>query len=151
MKNGQLCHVGINVWIGNWDTCKRKHDEFNSVIHIWHESQPSSCSFEEMHSIPNGKDLAIHYREHDPLSTEILEAVWEHALKPNKLLLHCAAGLGRSPTLTLVALAARGMSVFQGMASVSQAMWEQYQIPHMPSFNCKRLNEIILFVESKVS
>lgn len=148
IATGQIVRLQRDIWIGNHEACKSYDEYFDRVIHIHHQSQRGECPSVGITTLANDRDLVLDYKEHDPLSPEILDAIYRHAFKPGRLLIHCAAGLGRSPTLALVCLWARGEDRYQAMSHIAERMWAGYQQPHLPCWDGKRLNEIWKFLDN---
>lgn len=142
----QLCHVcefPIDLYLGNFDACNHTDlsDDYKR-LHIWHDSQPGVCYEQAL-----GKPDSFEYKEHQLLTDTQIQQVVELARSTDKLFVHCAAGIGRSSTLCVLVLTARGIPPWEAMAMIAKAMWQQYVIPHCPSFDCKVLNQIFAFHE----
>jgi len=63
-----------------------------------------------------------------PLGLERIERIAQWAASPQErpILIHCGAGMCRSPTAAIVALVARGEQPGIAMGDIAQAMWTQY-------------------------
>jgi len=144
-RDTQIALVGRGVSVGNFDACDRHAANFEKVLHVYHADQHGHCRSCDKR---RPGDMYLEYLEGTPISVEVLDAIWDFAAGKEDMLIHCAAGLGRGPTLALVALAARGLPLYQGMGWVAQAMWDQYALPHTPQFLCKPLNDIFRYMES---
>lgn len=135
----QIAHVKnfpLDLYIGNYHSCDALVLRPNAKrICIWHEKQPGHCS-----------NKNCEYLEHMSLTEELIQKTIEIAQQAYKeksqLLVHCAAGLGRTPTFALLTLTAVGISPWDAMGPIAEAMWTQYAIPHAPSWDCKVLNQI---------
>lgn len=139
----RICDYPINLYLGNYDACNRAElPEGCKILHIWHDNQPGICYKKAM-----GQEVSFEYLEHTLLTDEQIQLVVDLARSENSLFIHCAAGLGRSPTLCVLALAAIGIPPWDGMSYVAKAMWKQYAIPHCPSFDCKVMNQIFAFYD----
>lgn len=149
----QLCHVSTapkNLYLGNYDACNRAVlPDDCQILHIWHDTQPGTCYKQALGGHSGSCKTLMEYREHALLTPEQIQVVVDLARSEDSLFVHCAAGLGRSPTLCVLVLAARGIPPWEGMAMVAKAMWQQYVIPHCPSFDCKVLNQIFAFYDAE--
>lgn len=88
------------------DFCNQHFNDFSHIIHIWRQDYPqNSCQF---HQPANGNSLTIHYKDGEALTNEIMCEVetFVNSFRDNngtkQLLVHCAAGLTRSPTIALL-------------------------------------------------
>ena len=148
----QLAHIqikGLDLFIGNYDACNR--GEFPAdcnQLHIWHDAQPGICYKQATQPI---NSICMEYKEHDLLTNEQIEQVCTLARSGKPLFIHCAAGLGRSPTIAVLALTACGIEPWLAMSLIAEGMWKQYTIPHCPSYDCKVLNQIFSFYDSQVN
>ena len=96
--------IKIREWlyVGNNQDCNES-DIFGAVIHIWRSDIPqNSCNFKQ-HNL----DFKFDYKDGESLSTELdklSEIIKNFKEKSQKMLIHCHAGLTRSPTVILFAL-----------------------------------------------
>lgn len=102
-----LTHVGLDVWTGSKHECGVP--SFSRTVHIWRDDQvgPGTCEMWPMREMTSEDHLWIEYKDGDAIPVAAIDAVKEFAREPGKLLVHCAAGMGRSATLAIVALASR--------------------------------------------
>lgn len=100
-------HTVLRPWlhIGTLECCSGAI-AYSSVIHIWRKDKPEqSCAFNRHHN-----DLIFEYVDADHLNYSQLDNISSFVLslwpmQQGPLLIHCAGGHTRSPTLALVALA----------------------------------------------
>jgi len=157
--NGQIAEIANDIWIGNCEACQQHIGKFSRRIHIWHDTQPGFCDRLRLAGIQRTSDpgtvadghtdLSLEYLEGSIIGVDRLSAVYDFAKQDGRMLIHCAAGIGRSSTLAVVALAARGADPFDALAMIARSEWKQYHHPHCPHFKSKRLNEIIKWLEGK--
>lgn len=147
----QFCHVTrepFDLFLGNFDGCNRSELPANcNRLHIFHESQSGYCF--AIHGTKTSRDILMDYKEHALLTTENIDLVARLARLREPLFVHCAAGIGRSPTVCVLALAAAGIPPWKAMSQVAEAMWREYSIKHCPSFDCKVLNQIFAFYDEQ--
>lgn len=140
-----VCNNPLTLYLGNYDACNNVvlPPDCN-ILHVWHRTQPGLCEKKDT-------GIWVEYKEHDLLSesqiTLVVNMARAQCETKTPLFIHCAAGLGRSPTLAVLALVACGMKPWDAMAIIAEAMWKQYAIPHAPSFDCKVLNQIFDFYD----
>lgn len=146
MQFAHVCTQPLDLYIGNFDGCNKCNLPKNcNRLHVFHESQPGDCNIIKTGCITTSQNEFDHflgYKEHDLLYPEQIDLITKLATADNPLFIHCAAGLGRSPTIAVLALTIRGLPPWNAMSIVAEAMWKQYAIPHCPSYNCKVLNQV---------
>jgi hypothetical protein len=128
MRNSkQIALVGAGVSLGNYEACDLYAKHFPLVVHIWHPRQAGHCQ-----SV--GKTgLTVEWLEGELLTLPELDRIARYAGQPGNLLVHCAAGLGRSPTLAVLCLAARQVHPPVALQLIAAAMWDQYAHPRAPN------------------
>lgn len=158
----QLASVGHGVWVGNHNACDIFRKQFSNeprlspkVIHVWHPTQPGHCSNMVGHpSMESSDNLVIAYREGDLFTEKQLQSVYDFAFVSSQicppLLVHCAAGMGRSPTLALVCKVARECNIFQAMGEVAKGMWTDYEIKAAPQFLTHPLRSVFEWFGDKI-
>ena len=159
----QLAEVGNNVWVGNHHACDIFREKFvhqdirlsPKIIHIWHPTQPGHCgNMTGSPSLQSSHSLVIAYKEGDELRSEVLQRIYDFAYSESPihppLLIHCAAGIGRSPTLALVCKVARQRNIFDAMGDVAQGMWKYYEIKVAPQFLTHPLSSIFEWLGDKI-
>lgn len=151
--------IGPKVWVGNFQACDEAPQKFQRTIHLWHPYQMGSgiCALtadrvsdvqspRESQAIEICGGLYVCFEDKKPLGN-LLQPVWDYASNDDDLLIHCAAGLCRSPTIAILCLAARGIPPTLAVGMVCDAMWQGNRVaPHVSPGN---LCEIFEFVESK--
>lgn len=149
MRNtGQLASVGRGVWVGNYQSCRKTGDQFDRVLHIWHPDQPGHCSMAEKDAVSGSDDFVLQYKEHSPLPAEdLLQELHSWLMVSGSLLVHCAAGMGRSTLFAVFALMLRGRSLGEAMGDVATATWTGYAHRLVPRYNPVRLEELAEFYE----
>jgi hypothetical protein len=139
----------IDLYLGNYDTCNQVTLPEDCIqIHIWHDSQPGVC-YKAVIRGEQGIHLYMEYKEHDLLTETQISELTKLTEQNKPIFVHCAAGLGRSPTICVLLLVACGMPPWEAMSVVAEAMWKQYVIPHCPSYDCKVLNQIFSYYDEK--
>lgn len=133
----RVADCGHGVSVGSQFSCDDRGHEFDRRIHIQYPDQPPPCR----HVRPG--DLCITAVEKQPLGFELLDRLAEFARQPGSLYVHCRAGMCRGPTVAVVALVARGLTVGQAMGAVADAMVSQYRwFPLAPEFYQPVINEV---------
>lgn len=101
----------VRQWlhIGDRECCQLLVDKYDYVIHIWRDDMPQhDCSAKNRVG-----DFSLHYVDGKGLSegllTDIASAVQKNAVSVTrrssaKILVHCIAGVTRSPTIALFVL-----------------------------------------------
>ncbi len=132
-----LAELGCGFFLGNYEACDPK--KFKKIIHIHHESQPGHCVHPRRAS-----DYYIDWKEHKPLDPAVIEQVYDFCNDPKTdILIHCAAGLGRSPHIAMIAFLAMGFPLPEAMDVITEQMFDQYQpAPQIPNWDRKVLLQI---------
>lgn len=139
----QLAPVGNDVWVGNFEACNATLGQFHQSIHVWHDYQNGNWRCNECLD-PKGRGLIVRYCDGESLATiENLDRLISSCRIPGRLLIHCAMGTYRSPTLAVLAKAVRGCDPFQGMAEVARGTWGHYANRQVPFFNSVPIREIV--------
>jgi protein-tyrosine phosphatase len=134
-----IVHVGDRIYVaGLWGcggVCQATAAPFERTIHIYRDDAPQyNC--QAVHGERTGQDLVVEYKDGLPLSRELMENVAQFASGQHRLLVHCAAGRTRSPTLAIVAKVARGRLLEEAIGEVSCAIWnarrESINLCHEP-------------------
>ena len=93
------------IVVGDRDFCNEKWANFTHIIHIWRTDYPqNSCQFRS-----NGVSLRLEYKDGEELTEttmqeiEVFIELFRKNTDPKQLLIHCAAGITRSPTIALLA------------------------------------------------
>lgn len=136
-----IAAVGNNVWVGNFQACNEHASEFPLSIHIWYG--PAGDMSGVCDCILFHRDVFdVTYSDNEPMrsASQQMESIVEYARQPGKLLVHCAAGICRAPTVAVLCKVARGCTPWQAMHDVAAGMWLAYR--HAPSFGYRPLNEI---------
>lgn len=120
--------VGDGVFVGNFEYCDAKGAEFALSVHIWsalNVSEKRLCRVCREKGDDQG--LRIEYTENQPLATMScpIDEVVAYFRQPGNVLIHCAAGACRSPTLAVLALAVRGVAPWEAVDRVRRATMEQ--------------------------
>ena len=99
------------------------------MIHVHHgggRDPGGTCD-----AIRAGAGHVIEYTDCEPLPRQTIEQVAAVSALGGKLLVHCAFGQCRGPTLALVALVARGVIPWHALHDVTVALWLRRRIaPH---------------------
>jgi hypothetical protein len=120
-----LSHVGRDVWVGGFAACDAEGPTFARIVHVYNPAaahSPVSCR-RMRESLTEG--LAVRWIEREPVEAMEpgIDAVAEYMGRPGRLLVHCAGGVTRSPTLALLALAMRGEPLYCGFGAVYEGLW----------------------------
>lgn len=124
----QICDVGRGVFVSGLDGCDAARLEFDQVIHIVHASRkPQDTCAAAAADSPH----TVEYTDCEPLRPGVIDYVSGVAKLPGKLLVHCAYGQCRGPTLATVALMARGAAASEALHEVTVGIWRRRRImPH---------------------
>lgn len=144
--SGNMGSIERGVYIGNYEACDSVQFHFNRVVHIYHESQPGIC--ECSGRPPAKRDLIMNWREHDPITREMFDSVWNFASADldARILIHCAAGIGRSAHMSVIALVARGCSLGRAIGLVTEAQLLRYHSRVIPNWDRTNLYQIDEFL-----
>jgi hypothetical protein len=127
VESPNLADCGDGVWIGDREGCDARPKGFGGVMHIW-RGDPEGFGVCR-HALGDGAgqpadELMVVWREDQgigalaPAFAEILG----YARRPGRLLIHCAAGVSRSPALVLAAKLARGCDPDRAVAEIREAI-----------------------------
>lgn len=117
----RIAQVGKDIWISAQAICDRDGEQFDRRLHIHSVGQVPPCR-----NVVAG-DLQIVMTEKVCLGPELIRQIWDFAAKPGRLLIHCGAGMCRSPTAAVVALMARGSTIGQAMGQITDGTCLQYE------------------------
>lgn len=142
----QLADCGHHVWVGDHRSCDASGARFDRRVHIWHSYQQGKnrCRHIDEDRI-GADDLVVRYRDGDPLATlgEALPELIAFVGRPGQLLVHCAFGCYRGPTLAVLAKVVRGGDPFDSLAEVARGMWTWYGTRQVPYLNSIPIREVI--------
>lgn len=81
----------------------------------------------------------------------MFDRVWDLASRQDtRLLVHCAAGIGRSAHASVIALAARGANIGEAIGIVTNAELNHYHSRVVPNWDRDNLGQIDTFIQSKL-
>jgi hypothetical protein len=130
----KLAPVGDDIWVGNFMACEANLDTFPRSIHIWHPWHAPQWICRNV-TENQGRGLNVAYREHESLSNASIDpaSIAAYARTPGRLLIHCAAGGCRGPTIAVLAKVARGKTVVEAQVEIRKGMLAGYnQEPEFP-------------------
>lgn len=130
-------HVTVDDWltIGNLYSCGRIQADI--AVHVYRSDFPDVCSFAKAKT-----DLTFDYRDGDPFTPAMLHALDELAARLREsgkapTLIHCHAGITRSPMLAAYLLArVDGIGLWSSMAKIGVAFWEQRREAPNFTYDC---------------
>jgi hypothetical protein len=122
--------VGCDVYCGDYLSCNARVAEFPLGLHIW--SDLNKREDRVCRSVTEGRahGLSIQYTEAKSLSTMSVPVVevLNYAAQPGRLLTHCSGGSCRGPTLSVLALIARGRRPHAAVRDVLTGVWDGYGV-----------------------
>lgn len=157
--------VGNNIFISDYEYCNsldllwivnsQFRPEFDKFIHIYRGDL-------EKHDVCNvskflarnvdwdfhgkaGLGLNVQHGEGQDIS-HIAQEVYNYSIGNDKLLIHCAAGQTRGPTLALLAKVARGMSLIGSIGEITDAFRQDPKRGDFPLFHAVPLRSIERFL-----
>lgn len=105
----RLAQITNWLYVSGRESCNYSPVEFDKIIHIWRSDKPDhSCNYQKQFPLGDENNLVIDYQDGKELPDYILESIYDFVKdkKPeDKVLVHCAAGITRGPTIALFALA----------------------------------------------
>jgi hypothetical protein len=126
--------LGHGITLGSQPICAR--EPYDRRIHIWTPGEACKC-------IPfDSSDLALPVHNRKKFGLPIIQKIYDFAKGDGKLLIHCGAGMHRSPTAAVIALHARGIPVWDAMSIVVRGTWHYDDDPIMPWFDFDMMEEI---------
>jgi len=149
VHNGRdaVVDVGRNLFVSHKDVCDTRASEFDRILHIWRDDHPGySC---EAVVAGNAPGMTLDYKDGTSLTEAnhtILE-IAEFLSGEDKVLVHCAVGQTRSPTIALIGKVARGDGLWPSIADIFGASWEGREIAW--NFCLTPMKEIFKWAESR--
>jgi hypothetical protein len=143
-------YIGNNVWISSFSHCIQLCDKYDGVIHVWRESQRDEDAMCRVVAENIDHGLKLEYSEGQSIATLIpkVEAYAKKDLVYGTLLVHCAYGGIRAPTVGLIAALARETTpeykhlvVTRIMNDTFRALWQDRRI--LPQYDMKPMIEIM--------
>lgn len=133
-----IIDVGQNVFVGDRLDCDAQRWQFEKVVHIRRDDKPEN-DCRAAHGVlgfETPDNLLVEYRDGESLPAQLVRDVALFSAGSARLLVHCAAGRTRSPTLALVAKVMRGCPLRQALGDVACSIWdarrESVNIVHAP-------------------
>lgn len=135
-------NIGDDVWLGDYKSCNAHLQDFPLSIHLWRETNRHENRLCERVKNNTSNGLAVYWREGEPLDTLSVPfpSIMNYASRSGNLLIHCAGGVCRSPTIAVAVKVARGTNRYQAIADVYRGMWEGYR--QTPEFYHKIFNDM---------
>jgi hypothetical protein len=124
MPDNPVC-VGRGVWVAPASACDAGFGDGKRVIHLaYPDAAAAAVNCRAVEQGRTAGHLLLAYRDGEPFREGgiFLEDVARYAMGGRPLLIHCAAGICRSPTLAVAALIARGDSFDRAVERVWKAM-----------------------------
>lgn len=122
-----VADAGDGVFLTDCNHCAANLAAFDLSIHIWKpENLTTGGACPRVHA-GSGPGLAIEYEEGASLGTmrPPLAEVVSYLQRPGRVLIHCAGGRHRSPTLAALAKVVRGRPVTESVDQVLRANRDQ--------------------------
>lgn len=125
----ELCDCGDGVWVGSAKVCDEQHGKFDRIIHVWRDDAETCANH-----IADAGNMIVHWKEFNPVEPidmmrPSLAEVAAFAKVRGRLLVHCKAGMTRSPTLALAAKIARGCDLAKAEADIRAAFLRDRPYP----------------------
>lgn len=146
----------VRSWlhVGNRKLCHACIDEYDYVIHIWRGDKPDhDCLHKDRES-----DYSLDYIDGAELPEELLTNIANvtqfvmdnmSIRQGSKMLVHCAAGITRSPTIALFVLALiEKVHPLLLMSDLYHALWKQSE--RMPNIVRTPLKDIVAWYEKYI-
>ena len=136
--------IADGLWLGGLAACK---DHDGPTIHIWRGDNPkSTCAKKD-----RAGDLAIQYVDGYSLPDEILDALAVFVTRAKgDILIHCASGVTRAPTLAVAAMAVRSNGLKHPINCVGPVMEANYTWRRVVSnIYFKPLADIVRWYETR--
>jgi hypothetical protein len=130
----RFAELGHGVAIGHQSACARA-GEFTRVIHIKDPGEKSCPNATQDH-------LVVSLKNKTPLGPRLIMCVYNYARNSDRLLIHCHVGMHRSPTLAVIALHARGLSLGTAEGIIVDATLGYEESPTMPHWEFSVMQEI---------
>jgi hypothetical protein len=118
------------VGVGDFAACDVVGSRFGGrVVHVWKDEDRAGrlCAYVARGTLGG---LVVRWREGHPLAEMDpgLGDFLAFVRPPGPLLIHCAGGACRSPTLAVLALIARGRTPHAAVRDVLTAVWDGYGV-----------------------
>ena len=130
-----IVDCGDGVFVTGAAGCNEGGSRFRRQIHIWHDPQRivdvgGTCAAIKAGATAGG--LVVQYTDGESLAAAVsLAEVVAYCAAPGDLLIHCAFGQCRGPTLGVLAKVARGAPPLLALQNITAAIWSQRRIiPH---------------------
>lgn len=129
----QAVDCGKGIFVTGAGGCNEHAAAFARRIHIWGgpgRAGDAGCRYLN-EGVPPG-DVALQYVDGESLAAAVsLDAIADYARRPGPILIHCAAGQCRGPTVGLMAMVARGEVPWHAMHGITAALWLTRRVtPH---------------------
>jgi len=130
MDDDIFVDVGNGVHAGTFTWCNSHGATYPNVIHIWKPENLTEHRACQCVVTGQGNGLRVCYAEGQPIGsidvpgTELIA----YMRRPGNLLVHCAAGACRGPTITLLALIARGVEPGDAFSAIYRGYWQVRRI-----------------------
>lgn len=149
----QVGDCGHGITVGNYLACDSLR-RFDRYVHIWHPYQDGKWHCQAMASRQDEapRDLFVEYSDGASLETMVGVTPFTVArfigITP-AVLIHCAHGTYRGPTLAVLALVARGVEILDALDRVNRACWDGYEARQVPFLNPIPIREIATVPERR--
>lgn len=122
--------VGHGVFIGDFGGCDERGATFPLCVHIWSQlnvTEGRACRVCKGVAQRADKGLSIEWTEGQPLAkmSVPLHEVVAYLRRPGDVLIHCAGGACRSPTIALLTKLARGDGPWGAIGHICYRTWEE--------------------------
>lgn len=136
--------VGCGVTIASQPICSSGGGaEFGRRIHIYTPGEECKCTK------PRGGDLYLQLHNKKKFGFDVISQIHKFTQKQGTLLIHCGAGMHRSPTAAVIALHARGLSLGEAMGRIVDATCRYDDQPIMPYWDFEMMEEIRLALQTE--